>query len=156
VLSASKGCICPEGSYIDTSDVETVCTACSGFCAICSSEFDCTVCKATFIYSTSAKECICPFNYYKQLYILINCSKYTIYYLTSAYKCEPCHSKCRGCQFSPDNCLQCAPDSGTPPSCTCPSSPSPIIFPRILKKVNFLWLAVSLGSKSMVNALLAK
>jgi hypothetical protein len=106
VLSASKGCICPEGSYIDTSDVETVCTACSGFCAICSSEFDCTVCKATFIYSTSAKECICPFNYY----------------LTSAYKCEPCHSKCRGCQFSPDNCLQCAPDSGTPPSCTCPSS----------------------------------
>ena len=84
-------CLCPPGTYQDTTVTPKVCKACAAGCDSCTNAAACTTCLATFFLDTGICKCQ-PGQYID----------------TVSKQCRSCHSSCLECAAAANVCTKCS------------------------------------------------
>ena len=98
VFQPNGQCLCPPGTYQDTTVNPKVCRTCAAGCDTCSSSTVCTTCLATFIFS--AGQCKCQTGQYVD---------------TVSKQCRSCHPSCVECSTAANVCTKCATNFAVDP-----------------------------------------
>lgn len=93
---------CPEGSFYNQQLYR--CERCHGSCRTCRGieQTDCVSCSAGRAYHINLCLESCPERYFN-----------------NSGRCDLCDQKCRSCEGSASNCLECGTNRVSPPSCEC-------------------------------------
>ena len=90
VFQPNGQCLCPFGTFQDTTVAPKVCKACAAGCDTCTSASVCTNCLATFVMKTGV--CNCPDGQYTDI---------------ASKQCRTCHPSCTKCSTVANDCSEC-------------------------------------------------